>query len=36
MLSNAEKRDYYDRTGRIADSEDDMREADAFMEDLMR
>ena len=36
VLSNQEKRDYYDRTGRVADSEDDMHEADAFMDDLMR
>ena len=36
VLSNTEKREYYDRTGRVADSDDDMRDADAFMEDLMR
>jgi len=35
VLSNQEKRDYYDRTGRVADSEDDMRDAESFMEDLM-
>ena len=35
MLSNEEKREYYDRTGRVADDQDDLMEADAFMEDLL-
>ena len=36
VLSNEEKRAYYDRTGRVADNDDDMADADQFMDDIMR
>ena len=36
VLSNEEKRAYYDRTGRVADDDDEMADAEAFMDDIMR
>ena len=36
VLSNEEKRAYYDRTGRVSEDEGDMADADAFMDDIMR
>lgn len=36
VLSNEEKRAYYDRTGRVGDDDDEMADAEAFMEDVMR
>ena len=36
VLSNEEKRAYYDRTGRVADDDDEMADADAFMDDILR
>ena len=36
VLSNEEKRAYYDRTGRIAGDDDEMADASEFMDDIMR
>ena len=36
VLSNEQKRAYYDKYGRIEGSDEDMQETEAFMEDLMR
>ena len=36
VLSNEQKRAYYDKHGRVEGSDEDMQESDAFMDDLMR
>jgi len=36
VLSNEQKRIYYDKYGRVEGSDEDMQESDAFMDDLMR
>lgn len=35
VLSNEQKRAYYDKYGRVEGSDEEMQEADAFMEDLL-